>query len=405
MATENWDAPIIVTTNVQFFESLYSAKPSRCRKLHNIADSIVILDEAQLLPPEWLTPCVDSINRLSANYGVSFVLATATQPALPGLERTAEIIPASLDLYKRLKRVNIAFPQDLNARTTWEELAARLQRHKQVLCVVNTRKDCHNLFRNLSDDEANIHLSGLMCGQHRSIVIAKIKERLRVALPCRVISTQLVEAGVDLDFPAVFRAMAGLDSIAQAAGRCNREGGRSEFGEVGVFIPPESSPPGLLRKGEDKTRELASLPGFAPESPETFKRYFHIFYASVNSTAADWLHERFVLNANPNLEFEFRTAGNEFKLIKDDVQRAVIVRYHESDKLIDRLRYAGPARDLSRRLQRYTVNLPVYLFEKAHKNGLIEEICPGFFCWLGKYDNTLGLDIFGEGWTAKELVI
>ena len=212
LASENWDAPVIVTTTVQFFESLYACKSSRCRKLHNIADSVVILDEVQLLPTKLLKPCVAAIGELAAHYGTTFVLSTATQPDLPGLFGVREIIPAHLDLYNRLKRTQIEFPSDLTTRRTWEDVAAELSAHEQVLCVVNTRKDCRDLFALMP--EGTIHLSASMCGAHRTKVIAAIKAKLKAHEPIRVVSTQLVEAGVDIDFPIVYRAFTGLASIA-----------------------------------------------------------------------------------------------------------------------------------------------------------------------------------------------
>lgn len=249
LASDNWDAPVIVTTNVQFFESLYACASSRCRKIHNIADSVVILDEAQLLPSKLLLPCVDAMRQLVAHYGISLVLSTATQPALPGLAPVHEIIPPGLDLYKRLKRTEIEFPQDRTARRTWGEVAVELEKHNQVLCVVNTRKDCRELHALMP--EGTIHLSASMCGEHRSRIIADIKASLAVKEPVRVVSTQLVEAGVDIDFPVVYRAFSGLSSVAQAAGRCNREGLAPQPGRVVVFLPPKPAPIGELRKAED----------------------------------------------------------------------------------------------------------------------------------------------------------
>jgi CRISPR-associated endonuclease/helicase Cas3 len=189
LAAENWDAPIVVTTNVQFFESLYSAKPGRCRKLHNIVNSAVILDEAQLLPPKWLVPCVDVMNQLVKNYSVTLVLAAATQPALPKLDPVTEIIPKELNLYERLTRAEFLLPENMTVRVNWTEVARDLQRHDQALCVVNTRRDCHDLFEFMP--AGTIHLSALMGGRHRSAVIRSIKRRLKKKLPIRVISTQL----------------------------------------------------------------------------------------------------------------------------------------------------------------------------------------------------------------------
>lgn len=406
MASENWDAPIIVTTNVQFFESLYSAKSSRCRKLHNIAKSIVILDEAQLLPTEWLTPCVEVINQLIRNYGVTLLLATATQPTLPGLLPVTEIIPANLDLYGRLKRTEIHPPASMAHPENWDGIAEGLKRYDQVLCVVNTRRDCYDLYKAMP--EGTLHLSALMCGRHRSAMIRLIRMRLRKGLPVRVISTQLVEAGVDIDFPVVYRALAGLDSIAQAAGRCDREGrstAAGKLGQVHVFIPPKPAPPGLLRKGEDKTRELLTIPEIDLQHSETFRRYFELFYGALNDTGKEWLHERLVRDANPDLAFQFRTAGKEFQIVKEQ-GKAVFVRYGKNRRWLDQLKAIGPKRENLRALQRYSVNLSKFNFERARDAGLIEDLWQEeYWCWVPEYDRWIGVDIFGSGWSPNDLII
>ena len=401
LAAENWDAPVIVTTNVQFFESLYAAKSGRCRKLHNIINSVVILDEAQLLPPELLDPCVEGMNQLVRHYGVTMVLATATQPALSGLDLPREIISNPAELYKRLKRTEIVLPPNISNFTQWEDLASIVQRHNQVLCVVNTRRDCYDLYKLMP--EGTIHLSALMCGAHRSGVIQDIKQRLKDGLATCVISTQLVEAGVDIDFPVVYRALAGLDSIAQAGGRCNREGklnAKGGLGEVHVFIPPKPAPRGLLLKGENTTRELFILPDFDPQNPSEFTRYFNLFYSKVNDTGSrfkEWLQKDV-----PRVHF--RTAGSEFRLIGDQLQQPVFVRFGDSGKWLDELRRIGPKRYNMRKLQRYTVNLSMRDFEKAKIDGLVEEIWFGFWLWIGKYDASHGLDLFGSGWAPEDLV-
>lgn len=403
LASENWDAPIIVTTNVQFFESLYAAKTSRCRKLHNIVNSVVILDEAQLLPPEKLAPCVDVMNQLTRYYDITMVLSTATQPALPGIDKPREIIENPARLYESLERTKIIMPPDLNDFSRWEDISEKLQSHDQVLCVVNTRRDCYDLFRLMSPD--TIHLSALMCGQHRSEKIQEIKERLRGGLTTRVVSTQLVEAGVDIDFPIVYRALAGLDSIAQAGGRCNREGKlntEGRLGQVHVFVPPRPAPRGLLLKGENTTRELYSLPDFNPQQPEEFTRYFKNFYSRVNDTGEkfkDWLQKD-----APNLQVQFRTGANEFRFIEDHEQQSVFVRYADSGKCLDELRKIGPKCHNMRKLQRFTVNLSKRDFDKAKFDGLVEEVWPGFWLWIGKYDGCYGLDLFGSGWAPEDLM-
>ena len=265
LAAENWDAPLIVTTNVQFFESLFAARTSRCRKLHNIAESVVVLDEAQLLPPEFLQPILDAMNALGGNYGVTFVLSTATQPALGtlrsfqrtlrGLDNVREIINDPDALSHNLERVSVIWPQDFHLAQDWDAIARQIQQHQCVLAVVNSRADARELHRRMP--EGTIHLSALMCGEHRSEIINEVKRRLRVGEAVRVVSTQLVEAGVDVDFPVVYRALAGVDSIAQAAGRCNREG-ELERGEVVVFVPPKPAPQGPLRRAADTAVSLLS---------------------------------------------------------------------------------------------------------------------------------------------------
>lgn len=401
LAAENWDAPIVVTTNVQFFESLYTARPSHARKLHRIVNSVVILDEAQLIPPGLLTPCVDSIRHLVDGFGVTMILATATQPALPGLKPT-EIIPASMRLYECLKRTQIEMPQNMSVRTDWPELAGRLQRHPQVLCIVNTRRDCREVFKLMP--AGAIHLSALMCGEHRSKVIREIKERLKRGEDCRVISTQLVEAGVDVDFPAVYRALAGLDSVAQAAGRCNREGrlsAQGRLGEVHVFVPPKAAPPGLLRKGEDTMREMPHIDGFDPQDPRFFEKYFALFYGRVIDTGARF-RDMLVRDVHPALEMAFRTAGHEFKIIDDSKQQVVFVRWDGNDKWLNQLRAVGPTRENLRALQRSTVSLSKSIF--LAKQSDVEEIWPGFWLWIGKYDEITGLDAFGDGFLPEEMI-
>ena len=402
LAAENWDAPIIVTTNVQFFESLYAAKPSRCRKLHNIINSVIILDEAQLLPPELLEPCVEVISQLVMHYGVTMLLSTATQPALPKLDRPREIVADPVGLYERLKRTQIIMPPDLNHRSDWQDIADRIQQHDQVLCVVNTRRDCYELHKRMP--KGTIHLSALMCGEHRSEVIGQIKKRLKDGLTAQVISTQLVEAGVDMDFPVVFRALAGLGSIIQAAGRCNREGNlnkQGKLGEVHVFVPPKPAPRGLLLKAENTTRELFALDRFDSEHPDAFTRYFELFYSRVNDTGGKF--KKLLQQGAPHVQF--RTAGNEFQLIDDQAQQPVFVRHGGSEKWMAELHRVGPKRHTMRKLQRYTVNISKMDFEKAKTDGLLEQIWPGFWRWIGKYDLCYGLDLFGSGWAPEDLMV
>ncbi|GAB4124124.1 MAG: CRISPR-associated helicase Cas3' [Sideroxydans sp.] len=403
LATENWDAPIIVTTNVQFFESLFAAKTSRCRKLHNIVNSVVVLDEAQLLPPEFLAPILHVMQDLSHNYKVSFVLSTATQPAFSprpkfaGLKDVRELMDDPGQLYADLKRIETELPQDFNTPRTWESIASELQQYESVLCIVNSRKDCRELHALCPKD--TIHLSALMCGQHRSEVIASIKQRLKDGIPTRVVSTQLVEAGVDMDFPVVYRALAGLDAVAQAAGRCNREGSLPGMGKVVVFVPPKPAAPGLLRKAQQSGQEIMRLTPVNPATQkrdpltrECFEAYFRNYYARLNSLDEENIvglldmHNRAEARKG---EFSFRTAAEKFRLIKEEGQTAVIVRYGASEKLIAALESSQnleprQRRGILRRLQRYTVNIRESECKKLMASGDIKEIYEG--CYVQQSD-------------------
>ncbi|MBF0566480.1 MAG: CRISPR-associated endonuclease Cas3'' [Nitrospirae bacterium] len=393
LACENWDAPIIVTTSVQFFESLFASRTSRCRKLHNIINSVVILDEAQLLPPDFLNPILKAITELKQNYGVTFVFSTATQPALSphktsdfnfeGLPETGEIVEDTDKLHNELKRVDVRVIDDLDTPQPWEDIARRLREHDSVLCIVNRRDDARTLWELMP--EGTFHLSALMCGAHRSEKIAEIKKLLKSGQPVRVISTQLVEAGVDLDFPVVYRALAGLDSIAQAAGRCNREGslvnreGLPVKGLTYVFTPPSKIPAGHLRQTAEIGCRLLKDEKADPLAPERFETFFREFYW-IRGSRLDEKNIIDLLKNDPEFHVSFREAAGKFKLIDDTAYAPVIVCY-PNDKLISLLKLKGeqPDRWLKRRLQRYVVNLPRRVHEQLVSSRAIYEIHPGIF--------------------------
>lgn len=393
LACENWDAPVIVTTSVQFFESLFSNRSSRCRKLHNIVNSIVVLDEVQLLPPEYLNPILHVMKELHQNYKVTFVLSTATQPAFTphksvdyqfeGLADTVEIIQNPLLLHKIFKRIEVHIPDDLLTPLTWEDLASELAQHPTALCIVNRRDDCRILYEMMLDKgEDTFHLSALMCGEHRSKVIGQIKQRLKNKMPTRVISTQLVEAGVDFDFSIVYRAIAGLDSIAQAAGRCNREG-RLEKGTVFVFTPPSKIPAGYLRQAAEIGRRLLADKSEDMLSPDRFERFFKELYW-LQGNNLDKYNILKDLVADGELRFSFLSAAWKFKLIDESQYAPVIVCYEEGSQLIETLKRLGPEKWLMRKLQRYVVNLPKYIHAKLYNEGAIIEAHPGIFIQLYK---------------------
>ncbi|WP_296820378.1 CRISPR-associated helicase Cas3' [Thiobacillus sp.] len=408
LACENWDAPIVVTTNVQFFESLFAARTSRCRKLHNLVDSVVILDEAQLLPPEFLQPILDVLNLLTRYYGVSVVLSTATQPALStceyfdarqnlrGLDNVREIIDDPDALYTALERVEVRLPADWHTPTDWPTLAAELDDHDSVLAIVNTRKDARALWEKMP--QGTLHLSALMCGAHRSQVISDIKTRLKNSVPTRVISTQLVEAGVDVDFPVVYRAVAGLDSIAQAAGRCNREGRLAEKGEVVVFIPPKPAPRGLLLTGENACRTVLHGVTEQPLTRARFAAYFDRLYFGCQLDKEGIC--KLLEVEGSTLAVNFRSAADKFRLIADEDSVPIVVCYRGADgqddsidKWLATLRKSGPERWLMRKLQRYTVNLRRNEALPLLNQGDIEEIMPGLYVQVSDllYDAKLGL--------------
>lgn len=404
LACENWDAPLVVTTNVQLFESLFAAKTSRCRKLHNLVGSVIVLDEAQQLPPGFLQPILDVLNLLVAHYGVTVVLCTATQPALNsttyfdasknlrGLTNVREIIDNSDALFAALKRVHVELPPDWTTPTAWADVAAQLSAEDCVLAIVNTRKAARKLQRLMP--EGTLHLSALMCGAHRKDVVTEIKQRLQAKRegrdnrPLRVVSTQLVEAGVDMDFPVVYRALAGLDSIAQAAGRCNREGRLEGLGRVVVFVPPERPPMGYLRKGADAC--ITTLHGQAhdPLARCLFDRYFKEFYHSVELDRHGIVAQ---LKVEPRtLAVQFRTAADAFRLIDDQDTATVVVRYalkrDEIEKWLAILAAQGPQRWLMRKLQRYTVSIQKREADKMLAQGDLSLPVPGLYV-LANADN------------------
>ena len=356
LATENWDAPLIVTTNVQLFESLFAAKTSRCRKIHNIADSVVILDEAQQLPRDFQKPITDMMRVLARDYGVTFVLCTATQPELgknidafgrtilEGLPDVREIVADKIALSEKLRRVCIKMPLPNGEAQSWQEIADEIAMRPCVLAVVNTRKHAQKLFAALPSDGIKLHLSANMCATHRSEVIALVRRYLALYRagslhkPLWLVSTQLIEAGVDLDFPCVYRAMAGLDSIAQAAGRCNREGKLPQLGEVVVFRAEEGAPSGSLKQGQDITEEMlkAGLLG-DPLSPSAFAEYFRRFNGKGDVDKHDitrLLMAESSSNENP-LAIKFRTAAERFRLIDNQGVALVVpfipLAYSEAD--------------------------------------------------------------------------
>ena len=392
LATENWDAPVVVTTTVQLFQSLFSNRTSATRKLHRLARSIIILDEAQKLPPRLLTPILGVLKELTEHYGTTVVLSTATQPAFETIKPFAdipatEIVPDHQRHFKALKRVRYEWMTD--SPLSWEEVAEILRESSQAMAVVNTKKDALNLLEALADSEA-LHLSTLLCGRHRQRVIQEIRDRLATGQACRVVSTQVVEAGVDLDFPMVMRAVGPLDSIIQAAGRCNRSG-RLVTGRVVVFQPENGSvPPGDYRTATEQSMSILAEGNIDLDDPATSTTFFKRLFDILETDAPEIQNRRKELN--------YPEVARLFRMINEETVDAIVTKYgtHEERETVEealaKLRKgSAEARFLLRQVRPWTVQ--VYRNELASREraGLIAQVIPGVYEWLGDYDPVTGI--------------
>jgi len=380
LATENWDMPVVVTTNVQFFESLFSNKRSRCRKLHNLAKSVIILDEAQMLPTGYLLPCLAALSELVRNYGTTVVICTATQPKLGDLLdkniRPIEIMDAPDTLYESFKRVRVTDLKSLNDA----ELSARLKELRQVLCIVNTRNHAKKLYDALKNSGNCYHLSARMCPVHRRKKIGEIKNLLKDGKACRVISTQLIEAGVDIDFPVVYRTMTGIDSIVQAAGRCNREG-KLPVGEVFIFKSTESY--GKATSWQNLVAEIGemALSGSTdPLSLATVADYFQRLYHYKEDGGLD---EKKILPAleerSQELAFPFEDIADAFRIIEEGTKDVIIPYDENAQTSIAKLRSAEFPGKYVRELQGYTVNIYHNEFRDLERMNAVESIDDRFY--------------------------
>lgn len=379
LAMENWDAPIVVTTAVQFFESLFAARPSQCRKLHNVAASVVILDEAQTLPLKVLRPAVAAIDELVRNYRSSVVLCTATQPALQvpefagGLEHVRELAPEPKELFRKLRRVRIRHLGVLDD----DALHGQLRRRDQVLCIVNNRRHARAVYQAMDDLPGVRHLTTLMCAKHRSAVLAEVRDMLRRGEPCRLVATSLIEAGVDVSFPTVFRAEAGLDSIAQAAGRCNRHGERS-IDESDVFVFANANedwaPPPELKQFAQAAQEVLRTHDGDPLAPAAIEAYFRTLYWQTGNDQLDSANLMGLLQASGIDRLPMETLAAKFRMI-DSVQMPVIVPYDdEAVGWIERLRHAEKSGGIARKLQPYLVQLPRQGYDALRNAGAIQPV-------------------------------
>lgn len=385
LATENWDYPIVVTTNVQLLESMMNNRPAACRKLHNIARSVLILDEVQTLPTTHLKPIVQCLKAYQSMFGASVLFTTASQPVLSGsiscgdhrsefkaIEHITEIIPAQWNLHHRLRRVAI---EHIAAPLSYDDLAAQLMQHPRVLCIVNTRRDAKAIFDRLSQspDAITLHLSRMMCPRHLEATIAAMKQALADPnQPIRVVSTQLIEAGVDIDFPVVFRQEAGLDSVLQSAGRCNREG-RLDQGITHVFsLSDVTLPKGQISRANDARLSLPTDADYF--DPQVISEYFRQLYARCNNFDC----KDIAAMLNKPGQICFKTAAKEFQLI-DDNSVDVIVNYENSPELVDQLRRFGASYSLMKKLARLSVSVSRYNLDQLLNEHIVAEILPGIY--------------------------
>jgi CRISPR-associated endonuclease/helicase Cas3 len=403
--TENWDAPLVVTTSVRFFESLFSNHPSDLRRVHNIARSIVILDEVQVLPRGLLAPLLGVMQELCRDWSCSFILSTATRPAFEKKEQASlndqrweqgtvrEVVRSPSSLHARLRRVEIDWR--MREPVEWSLVASWLLDHDQAVCVVNLREHAATLFDQLAaqiSDEGLFHLSTRMCAAHRLKVIAEIRRRLKSGLPCRVISTQLIEAGVDLDFPVAFRALGPLDSIVQVAGRADREGKLTQaLGRPGgilvVFKPADPrTPPNEYAHATGVTESLAATANVQVDDLDAMSAFFERYYGEAD------LGTKF---QEMRRKAKFRSLADDFEMISSRTQD-VFVPYGDGAGAIDQLYKIGQLTgDLRRRLQRYTVGLQPWEFQQA-KTTVLSELRSESEIWIAadpNYDEKKGLQI------------
>ena len=395
LAADNWDIPIVVTTNVQFFESLFANQKSRSRKLHNIAKSVIIFDEAQMLPREYMQPCMCAVHELVQNYGASAVFCTATQPLLkqflPDMPAFTELAPnpkALFDFYRRVQVKNLGKLPDA-------ELLKQMNAQPQVLCIVNTRKHAKGLFDGLTED-GRFHLSTLMCPAHRKETLITIRERLKNGETCRVVSTQVMEAGIDVDFPVGYRALAGLDSVIQAAGRVNREG-KKPSGEMYIFEPESEfikRTPTYIKQTTDVARSVLRKFGEDPASIEAINAYFKELYSLQDGKRAFDVKE-ILACFDKSDGFDFKKAAEKFNLI-DNITVAVIIPYNEAAQgFVKDLGYNPYPVAILRKLQSYTVNIYEQEFQALNEKGVINMAADAYAVLndMSYYDAQTGIAI------------
>ncbi|WP_337473238.1 CRISPR-associated helicase Cas3' [Jutongia sp.] len=394
LASENWDKPIIVTTNVQFFESLYSNRSTKCRKIHNIANSVIIFDEAQMLPVDYLKPCLNIIKELVNNYEVSAVLCTATQPAFDRLlgeqGNIVELCPRVREQFHFFKRVHFQNMESI----TENQLVECLCREKRALCIVNTRGLAQSIYENIKG-EGIFHLSTSMYPKHRKRVLENIDKIMKDrGNKCILIATSLVEAGVDLDFDTVYRQIAGIDSMIQAAGRCNREGKRKSL-ESKVYIfdidgqtaPQNQKLPISIANGVlEDYKEIQNL--------DSIREYFDRLYKLREGS----LDKKDILGKFKKQRYNFATVGAEFRLIEEEQVTLFIPYEPEAKELLQDINNKGISRERMRMIHQFCVQIRRSICEKMYAANMIRPICSDIedfyeLTMISAYSEEKGLDL------------
>lgn len=398
LASENWDCPIVVTTNVQFFESLFASKTSKCRKLHNIANSVIIFDEAQMLPVNYLEPCIKAISELVYNYQSTAVLCTATQPSLkplfPKQIMIKEICPDVKGQYEFFKRMVLKNAGELSEG----QLVQRLKKEKQVLCILNSRRRVQQVYQALKDEGAAIHLSTFMYPKHRKRLLKTVRELLKNGMPCRLVSTSLVEAGVDFDFQTVYRELAGVDSVIQAAGRCNREGKRPREDCSTIIFTLEKNdgihnpstlklPIKVAEQVVEEYEDITSLEAI----DSYFSRLYHFKGEGLDAKNIVGQLE----DGRRTYLFPFATVAKQFRLIENDTRTVLIDKEPEAKEIVERIRRGEHSRQLMRDAGQYCVNIYEADFEMLNGAGRLEAIPMELYILRNReqYTEETGLEI------------
>lgn len=426
LAADNWSAPFVVTTQVRLFESLFDRRPAAMRRLHRLAGSVIVLDEVQALPHHLLVPILDALRTLVDHFDVTVVLASATQPEFWHLTafsktRPLDILGDSATLAEKVRRVR--FEWRVDPSPSLAECAAEAAEQGSALVVVNTTADAKTVFdawRSHAASGVAWHLSTRMCGAHRRRVLAAVRARLAAGQPVLLVSTQLIEAGVDVDFPLVYRVIAPADSISQAAGRANREGGLADGGRVVIIDPPDAGMPPGYRSLVDLTRAVFRVDSddpAEPDDPEALSAYYRLVYSSLNLEGPRHLGQRIqrargafdfrTVTDGPEIELGKRDPRGAFRMIREDGVTVVTAggagspdEEAEVAAMIRRVRTAAhPKREDLRKLQPYLTTIHPSALHKPGVPALMEPIIgekgrPGSLAeWIGGYDPDTGIDL------------